>query len=255
MTGQNLEDRLGEWNDWSKFKDDFHSQKKGPYDYDTRLKVGIKCNKRDPVQYPNPYFLIGQSGDIVQKAIKKEVKRNEDYILDYADTDQNLKYMLNRLGNENVEKLYSQIFSIKPRKTASGECNQIADLYAEWGHMQSLMGEEGKDPKIGEMRNLLLSQIKDKYDLDFFRGYFSIKENVLTMFKHRLNLKANEFQSKFMDGKGLDKGKIISYLGHNIQKLKQEERYETDDEKKDDLKDEKEGIYLNLAKSLYDTIK
>lgn len=247
---KDLENMLNEWDDWVGYREDFHSQKKGPYDSDLRLEVGTKYNKWDPQKFRHAGFLIGQPADRLERAIKVGLSKAEDTVLGYSDT--HFAKMLKELGNENVNALYSLVFSMKPYTNGNGMHKQIKDLHLELLKMQSLMGDP-KNPDIENMQQYVLSQTSDRYLQDYLSYHMANSpENTKGTFMNLMKSKESELQSYFMTGKDLNRSKLVKYIVHNIKTLKNKETKETDADKKDDLKDEKEAIYLNIAKTLRD---
>ncbi len=240
MEDKNLEKIVEEWGDWAGYNEDFHSQKKGPYDSDLRLEVGSKLNTP----------LMGQPGDAVDKAIKTGLNKSQDALVNY--TDRHFEDMAVRLSKLGVNMLYSQALSMNPRKSGNPEHDKIVGLHLELIYLSSLIEKK----KIGEMQEYLINQTEDKYIRDFLAYYIRISpENTVREFQKQLNSKGAKLQGKFMENKDLSKKKVLDYVLYNIKRVRVDEYTETDKDKKKALKKEKESIYLSIAKNLYDAEK
>ncbi len=240
MENKTLEALVEEYDDWTGYNEDFHSQKKGPYDSDLRLEVGSKLNTS----------LIGQPGDAVDKAVKTGLNKSQDALVNY--TDRHYEDMVVRIGNLDTERLYLQVLPMKPRKNGNPQHDKTVNLHLELIALSSLL--EKND--ISKMRKYLISQAEDEYMRDFFAYYISISpENTINEFQKRLNAKSAMLQGRFMEDKELSKKKLLDYVLYNTKRVRVDEYNETDKDKKKALKNEKEVIYLSTAKNLYDAEK
>lgn len=265
MTKTSLEKKIvevvGEWDDWKGLREDFHTRdpkepNKGPDSYELRLKIGMKCKQKP--EYSNKdidiTFLAGQKPDQVDGVMLPYAAEAEANVLEY--TDKNFANMLNMLGRKNIEGLYSQALSIRPYKAMSAEHNKTVAIHNELSTLQYLLQHKDDPKAIRNMKYYLLSKATTAAGAASLEAYVvNNKENTLSMFASILESKNIQLQSRFMSGNELDEKRIAKYALNNIKRLQLEEYKEDNEDKRDDLKDEREAIYLNVAKTLLDKIK
>ncbi|MFH0831437.1 MAG: hypothetical protein V1886_01035 [archaeon] len=257
-----LEDIVDEWNDWMKYERKFNDKEgPGPADSELRYKVGKKWFKISPDTClnsegkPDPKFLFGKPNDRFHEAIRQGKSLSENIVIEFAKG--NLDYIMNE-AEKQPEGLYSLAISMPRHKTNNSENDKTRELVSDVMKMNSLYEQDGKPQQTEKMQGYIYSQIKDnKYILNFVAYMMANSpEDTKLIFGRFHEQKAIELQKRFSDASGeLSKSKLSGYIKEMADYIKKTELNETDEDIKDDLNDELEAIYKNLAQVAYKTVK